>query len=161
MRQAPIPYVAAFILLAGLIFAAFQWGYGRILEAKGAAISTLNMRVGALLAERDDLRRQLDNKPVAQQAPPSKPMERDPDGLYQFGRNVGTVTGVTPDPAHGVVAFRAIRATPDFNLDGDVEYRQFRLARCTSNGEGSMQFGGFVIQRTLSGVLCQISGMRE
>jgi hypothetical protein len=155
VRQAPIPYAAALIILAGLIFAAFQWGYGRILDQKDAAIGTLKGQVDALNGERDDLRKRLAEKPS--QGPTSPP--RDPDAFYQFGELVAHSPSGNIDRTNGMVSFPSVVGGPNFNVHSTMDYRQFILSDCRFDIAGSQGSMGITTAVGYGNLTCRISGV--
>lgn len=157
MRQAPIPYASALIVLAGLMWGAFQWGYGRILDQKDATIGTLNNRVSILTGERDDVRKQLEGKPNS--SPGMTVAQRDPDALYQFGTSAARTLSPVIDRTAGSIRFSQILGGPDFNVDADMDYRQFILTGCSHGTSAHLGSAGFVTSQTFWDVTCRISGL--
>ena len=64
--------------------------------------------------------------PIPAPAPTPAPT-RDPDGIYQFDRQVGSVTLADPNPSAGYIQFGMISAGGDFNPKQEFEYRDYIL----------------------------------
>ena len=54
-------------------------------------------------------------------------MARDPDGIYQFGIQVGTGQMAQADESRGLVRFATISGAVKFNEKKEFEYRNFVL----------------------------------
>ena len=52
---------------------------------------------------------------------------RDPDGIYQLGRKVGTVESPEVDESKSIISFHRIVGAVNFNLKQDFEYRDYIL----------------------------------
>ncbi len=163
VRRAPIPYVAGMLLLGSLIFFACQWGYGRVIDQKDSEISVLNGRIKSVEAQRDDLQKQRDDlqKKLDAQPPSPPPPPHDPDVLYQFGEAAAQAPSGNIDRANGVVQFSRVVAGPTFNINADMEYRQFTLTGCQHGSYGSTGNFGQLTRQMFADVTCQISGLHH
>jgi len=156
VKSAPFPYAAALVILAGLMFGAFQWGYGRVLDQKDAQIGTIKARLDAVTAERDDLKAKLAALPTSA---PTASADRDPDSIYQFGAVVASAPAGQVDRPNGTVSFQSVIGTPNFNIHTSMEYRQFTINNCRFGGMGEQSSFGIVTQQEFAQVTCQIAGL--
>jgi hypothetical protein len=73
-------------------------------------------------------------------APPSP--TRDPDGIYQLGRQVGTVELPEVDESKSTISFRRIVGAVNFNPNQDFEYRDYILHIRGISAEAGGDFSG-------------------
>ena len=120
LKEAPLTFVVA--IWAAFVAAYFvvEWRYAAILEQSSATIDTLRARL--VVAERSaaELREKL--------AAASQPSQgRDPDGIYQFGMQVGTVQQPRVDEDAGMAWFVAVTGATKLKVERDIEYRDLIL----------------------------------
>jgi len=85
---------------------------------------------------------------------------RDPDGLYQFGKLVGQISGERIDKANNRVVYDTIRTQGHLDGDQDVEFRNF-LIHCDDAPGGpppNLIIGHFI--GTGAGGFCRLIGER-
>jgi len=70
---------------------------------------------------------------------------RDPDGIYQLGRQVGTVERPEVDESKSTISFHRIVGTVNFNPNQDFQYRDYILHIRGISAETAGDFSG---QRT-------------
>jgi len=148
LKDAPLVFVVA-------VWAAFlgayllvDWRYTGILEQRGAAIETLRARLEVAERSTAELREKL--------AAASQPAAgRDPDGVFQFGRQVGAVQQPRIDEAAGMALFAAITGATKLNVQRDIEYRDLVLHIRTVGLENQATIGGQA-SRALQFVTCDI-----
>jgi hypothetical protein len=87
----------------------------------------------------------------------SAPHNRDPDGIYQFGKQVGTVELPQIDKSKPTVFFQRIVGAMNLNTDREFEYRKYVLRIRRELGETTSDLSG-QRDRTLFAVLCDIVG---
>jgi hypothetical protein len=87
----------------------------------------------------------------------SAPHNRDPDGIYQFGQQVGTVELPQIDKSKSTVFFQRIVGAMNLNNDREFEYRKYVLHIRGELGETTSDLSG-QRDRTLFAVLCDIVG---
>jgi hypothetical protein len=92
------------------------------------------------------------------QAPPlAESNNRDPDGIYQFGRQVGTVELPQIDEGRSTLFFQRIVGAMNLNNDREFEYRRYVLRIHDELGETSSDLSGQQ-NRSLFAVRCDIVG---
>jgi hypothetical protein len=133
LRDAPLVFVAVLVIAFSLAYWIAALRYEGII---------------------DTLRAQL---PATQTSSKSSPA-RNPDGVYQFGMQVGQVRSAQVDESRGLVAFGAIVGAMTLNTDRDFEYRDFVLRLKSYSGEGQVRMRGQATARTLNQVICEIVG---
>ena len=151
LRQASLVF-AITLLIAG-IGAYWLAGlrYNEVVEQKNAETDALRTQVSEL---QDQLRNLLEQLLRREQASTTA---RDPDGIYQFGSQVGTAQGARVDESRGTVSFETITGAMQFNTGTTFEYRDFILraknTHIETRGSISNQTGRSLIQ-----VSCEIVG---
>lgn len=94
--------------------------------------------------------------------PPASPPQnaRDPDGVYQFGRQVGSIELPTVDQSSSTVSFSRINGAVNLDIGRDFEYRDFRLH---IDRMGAEMVSGVAGQkfRSLANVFCKIVGRTQ
>jgi hypothetical protein len=148
LKDAPLVFVVA-------VWAAFlgayllvDWRYTGILEQRGAAIETLSAQFKVAERSAAELREKL-------AAASQTAVERDPDGVFQFGRQVGAVQQPRIDEAAGMALFAAITGATNLNVQRDIEYRNLVLHIRTVGLENQATVGGQA-SRALQFVTCDI-----
>src|SRR5258706_4638213 len=135
-RRAPLIVAVTIsgIIISGILFAAFSWAYRTVLIQKEAAINgqqitiaDLDRIIVDLRAENADLRSRLSVKPTQSTDSSRNSLKRDPDGIFQFGTQVGKVTGTEADRENSTVLFKNIFSEGNFNPNNDFEYRDLVL----------------------------------
>jgi hypothetical protein len=154
VKEAPVPYVAGLLVLGGLIFSAFQWGYGRIIEQRDAEISVLKGRLSAVEADRNDLRKKLEDYPGHHTTP-----SRDADSLYQYGEAVAQAPSGQIDRPNGIVRFTRVIGAPTFDVNAAMDYRQFTLTGCQYGTFGSTSNFGSINIQMFADLTCRIAGL--
>lgn len=123
IQRAPGAFAACLVaglLLSGFgIWGAFSWAYGSVLSQKDATIESQRNRIDGLEATVRELR-------SSSPSPPATAV-RDPDGIFQFGQQVGSVKSAQVDESRGIAQFGAIVGAVKFNADSNFEYRDFVL----------------------------------
>jgi hypothetical protein len=92
---------------------------------------------------------------TAVHAPKQQP-SIDPDGVYQFGKKVGSVTGAQLR-AGGVFTFTTIAVRPEFR-PGTFEYRDYVLEVTQANTTTRVRTAGQPEMTVYNSVTCQIVG---
>jgi len=148
LKDAPLVFVVA-------VWAAFlgayllvDWRYTAILEQRSAAVETLRARLEVAERSAAELREKL----VAASLPAA---ERDPNGVYQFGRQVGAVQQPRIDEAARVALFAAITGATKLNVQRDFEYHDLVLHIRTVGLENQATIAGQT-SRALQFVTCDI-----
>jgi hypothetical protein len=99
--------------------------------------------------------------PSAAHAPAEGRQEvRDPDGLYQFGKLIGHISGERIDKANNHVVYDAIRTQGQFDGGEDIEFREF-VIHCDDAPGGpppGLLIGNFI--GTGSAGFCRLIGER-
>ena len=125
--------------------------YNGIVEQKNAEVDALRTQVSELQDQLRNLLEQLLRRERASMT------ARDPDGIYQFGSQVGTVQGARVDESRSTVSFDIIAGAMQFNTGANFEYRDFILraknAHIETRGSMSSQTGRSLVQ-----VSCEIVG---
>jgi hypothetical protein len=150
----------AFIIWCLIAVGICWWGLGYLYEFRltnaSSQISTLTSRMTVLAGERDDLQKRLAERPTPA---PSAYSAREPDGLYQFGSPAASAPGGVLDRPAGLARFPRVIGGPNFNIQSDMDYRQFTLSGCQHGSFGSQATMGVVVQQFFSDVVCHISGL--
>jgi hypothetical protein len=81
---------------------------------------------------------------------------RDPDGIYQRGQKVGTVTEASCVPSQGIVRFGGLEGGNDFNPNEQFEYRNYLLELSETPIFGRSKFPGTGWMTTISKAVCRI-----
>jgi hypothetical protein len=117
IAAAPRSFVIATITLTGALvlaaWGALDWKYGGLLAGKDQQISILRDRITAL-----------EQRPSA---PPAGPQNRNPDSLYQYDEDVGSVVGALISQGNGLVTFQAVRSSGKLDASKEVEFRDYVL----------------------------------
>lgn len=167
LTEAPAATAIAAALIAGVLYATFNWMYQSVITQKDAAISgqqititNLNSTVSDLRAEIASFRIKLAEKSVRTDAGAAQAVQRDLDGVYQSGHQVGSVIGAEVSLSTGKVTFGRIYNAASFAASKDFEYKDLVLHVDQLAGEimGTM-FGG-PPQRALLHVACNVVGRR-
>jgi hypothetical protein len=153
LRDAPLVFVAVLVITFGLSYWVNGLRYEGVLAQKDGTIEGLKIQVSELQDRIVTLEQQLTNRRQAQ--PPSTAPARDPDGIYQFDAQVGSVQFAQVDESRGIARFGAIVGAVKFNADSNFEYRDFVL-RVKSFGAES--YGSGQTSRALNQVTCEIVG---
>lgn len=95
----------------------------------------------------------------ALKAPPP-PSARDPDAIYQWGKEVGRVHGANVSLGTATATFDAIHGTGDFNSEMDFEYRDYILKLVSNSTTATTGFGGVMQAKMYRQVQTQIVGKR-
>lgn len=85
------------------------------------------------------------------------PHNRDPDGIYQFGQQVGTVELARMDKSKSTVFFQRIVGAMNLNNRREFEYRNYVLRIRRELGETTSDLSG-QRNRALFAVQCDIVG---
>jgi hypothetical protein len=149
LRDAPLVFIAALAIAFGIAYWALGLKYEGALDQKTATIETLKTQITELERRTDDLRQQLVNRPQ-----PS-PVVHDPDGVYQFGTQVGLVQDVQIDESRGIVSFGAIVGAVKLNTHNNFEYRDFILHVKSAGADEQASLAG-ERSRSLIQVTCEI-----
>ena len=121
LRQASLVF-AITLLIAGIgAYWLVGLRYNEVVEQKNAETDALRTQVSEL---QDQLRNLLEQLLRREQASTTA---RDPDGIYQFGSQVGTAQGARVDESRGTVSFETITGAMQFNTGTTFEYRDFIL----------------------------------
>jgi hypothetical protein len=128
------------------MWTAFSWAYGSVIAQKNAIIDGQKARI-------DGLEAKIKDKPQ----PPNLPASRDPDGIYQFGVQVGSVLQPNSDESKGIATFGAIVGATKFNAERDFEYRDLVLHIKSFGTETRGSIAGQQ-SRALNQVTCEIVG---
>lgn len=80
--------------------------------------------------------------------------EKNPDGIYQYDKLVGTVVAPITDLASGNIKFSQIKVTTDFNKNKWFQYREYRMQDCRFDGPW---YGGKGAGYNYYLVTCQIA----
>jgi hypothetical protein len=156
IRDAPLVFVAVLIIAFGLAFWVSGLRYEGVLAQKDGTIERLKVQVSVLQDRIMNLEQQLTSRPQAQS--PSAAPTRDPDGIYQFGVQVGSVTSPQVDESRGMVWFGTIIAAVKFNQNNNFEYRDFILHVKSIATETGASSAGQAVGRALNQVTCEIVG---
>lgn len=84
---------------------------------------------------------QLDSQ-LAQLRTPAPEPQRNPDGVYQHGYDVGSVVGARQLPNTSVYVFDQINDQGKFDGNAEFEYREYVLKTRVFAGQGSNRGGG-------------------
>jgi hypothetical protein len=87
----------------------------------------------------------------------SAPHNRAPDGIYQFGQQVGTVELPQIDERKSTIFFQRIVGAMNLNNDREFEYRKYVLRIRGELGETTSDLSG-QLNRALFAVRCDIVG---
>jgi len=160
--------ILALAVLGGVGGGGLWWAlerhYEAVLAGKDAEIHRLGAEVRTLTAGRAGAERQvlaLRKQLLDEQAGSSGERGVNSDGLYQLGQEVAQSTSAHVDRANSLVAFDTIEADPDFNLAGEITYRDYLLGNCRRYGaDSSERVLGQVVAREITHVTCQIADVR-
>jgi hypothetical protein len=155
LRDAPIVFVAVILIAAFASYWLSGVRYEGVLDQKNGTIEALKTQLSGLQDQVKTLQQQLEHR--GQQQAPSVPV-RDPDGIYQFGVQVGSVQGPQVDESHGTISFGAIVGAVKLNTDRDFEYRDLVLRINGFATETRAGMAGQAVGRALSQVTCEIVG---
>lgn len=152
----------AFLVWCAIAAVALWWVQGKIVELQIINLqsekSTLTTRVTVLEGQNRDLASQLASAKAPASTPePLKKTERDPDGIYQFGAQVGSVQFPQVNESSGIVVFAAITGAPKLNANREFEYRNMVLKIREFHRDSQSNLGGRV-DRALGDVTCEIVG---
>jgi hypothetical protein len=129
MSAAPVSLTVAIVLSVAVTWAAAHWFYSAALGGRHAEIVQLDARLSAYRdalggADPEQARSLRDELAAAkQQLAALQSPEREPNAVYQNGRQIGVVDGVEIDAANTSVGFQ--RMTLDHPLDQatNLEFR--------------------------------------
>lgn len=159
--EAKLAFGALVLVSIAIAYAAASWRYSGIIDSKQSAldgkqsdIDGQRLRIDALVAEVANLKQKLAKKEPESLASAG----RDPDGIYQFGRQVGRGSGASIDLASGAIGFSAILGTADLNINMPLEFRQYQM-RCHSDLSSSQSSMGVVTSQAFGRPECQILGL--
>ncbi|RYY85159.1 MAG: hypothetical protein EOO15_17720 [Chitinophagaceae bacterium] len=86
------------------------------------------------------------------------PPARDPNGIYQLNRHVGTVHGAMRQLANGVVTFQLLDGFADFNQDAVFDYQELKLKVSSVRATATTASMGLRQSLKLSQVTCAVVG---
>ena len=148
LREAPLIFVATVWIVFVAAYFVVEWRYAAILERRNAAIDILRARLVVAERSAEELREKL--------AAASQPTQgRAPDGVYQFGMQVGAVQQPRIDEAAGMAWFVAITGASKLKVERDIEYRDLVLHIRTVGIESQPTVAGQAT-RSLQMVTCDI-----
>ena len=162
--DAPLVFVATTLLACGVAYFLVALRFQGVvdqrtaaLEQKTATIESLKAQIDGLQDRLKDIQQQLALRPTppAPSIPPS--MARDPDGIYQFGIQVGTGQMAQADESRGLVRFATISGAVKFNEKKEFEYRNFVLRVKEVMATNDAHVAGQVYRRFIQ-VTCEIIG---
>jgi hypothetical protein len=153
VQQAPIAFIVCLCVIAAGMWVVFNWAYGSVISQKNAIIENQKTRVDGLEAKIKELQQ---SAAIPSQPSPLAPI-RNPDGIYQFGAQVGEVRSAQVDESTGSVTFGSIIGTITFNAERDFEYRDFILHVKSYAAEMRASIAGQT-GRALNQVTCEIVG---
>lgn len=166
LTDAPAAAAIAAALIAGALWMVFTWAYQSVVTHKDAAISSQQTIITNLNSTVSDLRSEIANlrtRPADKVASPGpeapQVVQRDPDGVYQFGRQIGSVMTARVSLETGSVTFERIYNVANLDVDKEFEYRDLTLRFRQPASETRVEMGG-PPQRTLWDVVCNIVSMR-
>jgi len=141
--------------------------YQSVITQKDAAIGSqqvtianLNSTVLDLRAEIANFRTKLAEKSLPSTAGASQAAQRDLDGIYQFGHQVGSVAAAEVSLSTGTVTFGRIFNAAGFDASKDFEYKDLVLHVNKVANETSLSLSGGPSQRALWHVGCDVVGRR-
>jgi hypothetical protein len=138
IKQAPASFALA-VLLSCIPISFFAW---RIVDAiYNERIAVLQATIQQLSAKRPDS--------------PAPPDHQDPDGIFQLGKQVGSVELPQVDESRSKVVFQRITGAVNFNSNREFEYRNYTLRVRNIGAETKGDFSG-QRSRALVGVECEI-----
>jgi hypothetical protein len=156
-KDAPLVFAAVLALAFVAAFWLSGLRYQGAVDQKQSTIDGLKTQIDGLKDQISNLQQKLAERPVtAPVAPPS----RDPDMLYQFGAAAARAPGGVLDRPAGLARFPRVISGPDFNMQSDMEYRQFVLTGCRHGSYYCQTTLGLMVQQFFSDVVCHISGLR-
>lgn len=150
---------AAFVVWCIIAFVVSWYGLGQIYETRltnaQSEIASLKTRMAVLESENRDL----DQKVTSAQNKSPQMQTRDPDELYQFGEAAAQAPSGQIDRPSGIIKFPRVISGPNFNINADIEYREFKLALCRYGIYSSTKNFGIFSRQMFADVTCQIVGM--
>ena len=114
------------------------WRYEGVIQIKDSTIVDLKSKIDAPAS-----------RPTAQQ--------RDPDGIYQLGQQVGSVIEPRIDKSTRTVSFASITGAIIFNAASDFEYRDYLLDVKKIQAQSRSMISG-EWRRSIDFVTCEIIG---
>jgi hypothetical protein len=160
IKDAPVAYFCCVLIIAPIAYWGYwgaSWRYGVIIENKESLISYLQRQL-------DDL--QKDRQANSLHPPSTKEREREqeqrnPDAMYQLGSRVGTVVAAEQDLGQGIVSFKRIDGTGDFNENHEFEYREWTAKIESYADKFIIRAFGKTTQKTFIAVKANIIGRRQ
>lgn len=151
ISSAPISFVAAAVILGGIIWGVVNWSYSSVLSNKNAQIDLLKERIAAYesklkvaspeqaVGELQSLKDQLaeTKKKLAEIVNPP----RDQNSVYQNGRRIGIVAGVQIEATKQEVAFQQMTVGGELDQATNVEFRNLILSYRGSDAIGQARQG--------------------
>lgn len=162
--DAPLVFVATTVLAFGVAYFLVTLRFQGVvdqrtaaLEQKAATIESLKAQIDSLQDRLKDRQQQLALRPAPPEPSSSASTARDPDGIYQFGLQVGTGQMAQTDESGGFVRFGTISGAVKFNEKKEFEYRNFVL-RVKEIGAVLIAHMAGQANRQLVQVTCEIIG---
>jgi hypothetical protein len=147
IKGAPILFALTVLItcipIVGITWKVFDWAYSKRIAVLEATNQSNDERVAKLNAQ---------SEPQSSSA-----QNGDPNGIYQFGTQVGTVEAPQIDEDTSTVFFQRIVGAMDLNNDREFEYGKYVLRIRGELGETRSDLSGQQ-NRALFAVLCDIVG---
>ena len=86
---------------------------------------------------------------------------RENDVLYQDGRAIARVAGISQDPAKTSVFFQAVTSEREIDFSKEIEPQNARMMCRSLNGPSSIMSSGASQKITYYDVTCKINGPRQ
>jgi hypothetical protein len=157
IKDAPVAFFCWVLITAPVVYWGASWRYGVIIENKDSLISYLQRQL-------DDLQKDRQANalhPPSTKEPAREQEQRNPDAMYQLGSKVGTIVAAEQDLGQGIVSFKRIDGTGDFNENQDFEYRELTVKIESYSDTFIIRAFGTTTQKTFIGVKAKIIGRRH